>query len=162
MYFDGGGGGPGGNANDPLSSLSNTLQQGSARIFRGLSGSQPVGMRDSTSSLSSMNSEYDPNDPQAMFSKELRTAAGKFRRNPIRKSFAVSSTENFKGVCLLSFLGDLGKELKNLITLMDQEEKQQREKEQSKNKESPVWFVKSMIKNNHISMHIKTNCYFTF
>ena len=60
----------------PLSSLSNTLQQGSARILRGLSGSQPVGMRDSTSSLSSMNSDYDPNDPQAMVSRELRTAAG--------------------------------------------------------------------------------------
>ena len=44
---------------------------------------------------------------------------------------------------MLSFLGDLGKELKNLITLMDQEEKQAREKEQQniKNKESPVWFV---------------------
>jgi len=113
LYFDGGGGsGGGGNANDrPLSSLSNTLQQGSARIFRGLSGSQPVGMRDSNSSLSSMNSEYDPNDPQAMFSRELRTAAG-----------------------------DLGKELKNLITLMDQEEMQERQKEeqQNKNKESPV------------------------
>ena len=80
LYFDGGGGsGGGGNANDrPLSSLSNTLQQGSARIFRGLSGSQPVGMRDSNSSLSSMNSEYDPNDPQAMFSRELRTAAGEY------------------------------------------------------------------------------------
>jgi hypothetical protein len=77
----------------PLSSLSNTLQQGSARILRGISGSQPVGMRDSTSSLSSMNSDYDPNDPQAMVSRELRTAAG-----------------------------DLGKELKNLITMMDQEE----------------------------------------
>merc|ERR1719479_816679 len=77
----------------PLSSLSNTLQQGSARIIRGLSGSQPVGIRDSNSSLSSMNSDYDPNDPQAMVSRELRTAAG-----------------------------DLGKELKNLITLMDQEE----------------------------------------
>ena len=62
----------------PLSSLSNTLQQGSARILRGLSGSQPVGMRDSTSSLSSMNSDYDPNDPQAMVSRELRTAAGNF------------------------------------------------------------------------------------
>ena len=91
LYFDGGGGGSVGNANDrPLSSLSNTLQQGSARIFRGLSGSQPVGMRDSNSSLSSMNSEYDPNDPQAMFSRELRTAAGEYF--PIRKSFAVSSS----------------------------------------------------------------------
>ena len=60
----------------PLSSLSNTLQQGSARILRGLSGSQPVGIRDSNSSLSSMNSDYDPNDPQAMVSRELRTAAG--------------------------------------------------------------------------------------
>ena len=60
----------------PLSNLSNTLQQGSARILRGLSGSQPVGMRDSTSSLSSMNSDFDPNDPQAMVSRELRTAAG--------------------------------------------------------------------------------------
>ena len=42
-------------------------------------------------------------------------------------------------------LGDLGKELKNLITLMDQEEQQQREKEQKNatlNKESPVWFPK--------------------
>jgi len=108
LYFEGG------NAQDPsgLSSLTNSLQQGSARILRGLSGSQPVGVRDSTSSLSSMNSDYDPNDPQAMFSRELRTAAG-----------------------------DLGKELKNLITLMDQEEQQQREKEQKNatlNKESPV------------------------
>lgn len=44
---------------------------------------------------------------------------------------------------MLSFLGDLGKELKNLITLMDQEEMQERQKEeqQNKNKESPVWFV---------------------
>jgi len=108
LYFEGG------NSQDPggLSGLTNSLQQGSARILRGLSGSQPVGMRDSTSSLSSMNSDYDPNDPQAMFSRELRTAAG-----------------------------DLGKELKNLITLMDQEEQQQREKEQKNatlNKESPV------------------------
>ena len=72
LYFEGG------NAQDPsgLSSLTNSLQQGSARILRGLSGSQPVGVRDSTSSLSSMNSDYDPNDPQAMFSRELRTAAG--------------------------------------------------------------------------------------
>ena len=42
-------------------------------------------------------------------------------------------------------LGDLGKELKNLITLMDQEEQQALEKEQKTtagtlNKESPVWF----------------------
>ena len=112
LYFDGGGGsGGGGNANDrPLSSLSNTLQQGSARIFRGLSGSQPVGMRDSNSSLSSMNSEYDPNDPQAMFSRELRTAAGEYiflRRfsrvadclSNIRKSFAVSSSTETSKVC---------------------------------------------------------------
>ena len=72
LYFEGG------NSQDPggLSGLTNSLQQGSARILRGLSGSQPVGMRDSTSSLSSMNSDYDPNDPQAMFSRELRTAAG--------------------------------------------------------------------------------------
>ncbi len=41
--------------------------------------------------------------------------------------------------------GDLGKELKNLITLMDKEEQQEREKEQQQqqqnktlNKESPV------------------------
>ena len=71
LYFEGGNG-----SQDPLSNLSNSLQQGSARILRGLSGSQPVGMRDSTSSLSSANSDYDPNDPQAMFSRELRTAAG--------------------------------------------------------------------------------------
>ena len=43
-------------------------------------------------------------------------------------------------------LGDLGKELKNLITLMDQEEQQALEKEQKTtagtlNKESPVWFL---------------------
>ena len=144
LYFDGGGGGSVGNANDrPLSSLSNTLQQGSARIFRGLSGSQPVGMRDSNSSLSSMNSEYDPNDPQAMFSRELRTAAGEYflRFESYKKvicSFLLHSSRNFKGV--LSFLGDLGKELKNLITLMDQEEMQEREKaeQQKQNKESPV------------------------
>lgn len=56
-----------------------------------------------------MNSDYgDPNDPQAMFSRELRTAAG-----------------------------DLGKELKNLITLMDQEEQLEKDK-QTNNKESPV------------------------
>lgn len=110
LYFEGG------NSQDPggLSTISNSLQQGSARILRGLSGSQPVGVRDSNSSLSSMNSDYDPNDPQAMFSRELRTAAG-----------------------------DLGKELKNLITLMDQEEQQALEKEQKTaagtlNKESPV------------------------
>ena len=45
-------------------------------------------------------------------------------------------------------LGDLGKELKNLITLMDQEEQQQREKEQKNatlNKESPVWFPEKRI-----------------
>ena len=73
LYFEGG------NSQDPggLSTISNSLQQGSARILRGLSGSQPVGVRDSNSSLSSMNSDYDPNDPQAMFSRELRTAAGK-------------------------------------------------------------------------------------
>lgn len=40
----------------------------------------------------------------------------------------------------LILLGDLGKELKNLITLMDQEEKLQKQQESSKlnTKESPV------------------------
>ena len=94
LYFEGG------NSQDPggLSTISNSLQQGSARILRGLSGSQPVGVRDSNSSLSSMNSDYDPNDPQAMFSRELRTAAGKLT------SFFVKECCSYSVVSLWRFL----------------------------------------------------------
>ena len=57
--------------------LSNQLQ-GNGRIFKGLSGSQPVGMRDSTSSLSSVASEAGDGRESAAsaVSRELRTAAG--------------------------------------------------------------------------------------
>ena len=93
LYFEGG------NSQDPggLSTISNSLQQGSARILRGLSGSQPVGVRDSNSSLSSMNSDYDPNDPQAMFSRELRTAAGKLTSFFFVKSVVVMALCHFDG-----------------------------------------------------------------
>ena len=65
------------NGPEPLVGLSNQLQ-GNGRLFKGLSGSQPVGMRDSTSSLSSVNSEAGDGRESAAsaVSRELRTAAG--------------------------------------------------------------------------------------
>lgn len=106
LYFtDSFGGGSGNNGTDPLAGIANQLQ-GNGRLSRGLSGSQPVGMRDSNSSLSSAASDADHHDSSTNVSKELRTAAG-----------------------------DLGKELKNLITLMDQEDEIAKK---TYDKESPV------------------------